>query len=132
MSLLDRINANPLPFALLLGVEFTSVEADAVAARMVVRSALCILGGFGHRRGDHELRRNARRRGGLRGPARRREGGDDAREQDELRRRRAVQLDARRPLRSIHRGRRSQIWQTRVETEDGKLIALATQTQMTL
>ena len=32
----------------------------------------------------------------------------------------------------IHRGRRTQVWQTCVETEDGKLIAVTTQTQMTL
>ena len=32
----------------------------------------------------------------------------------------------------VHRGRRTQVWQTRVETADGKLIALVTQTQMTL
>jgi uncharacterized protein (TIGR00369 family) len=32
----------------------------------------------------------------------------------------------------IHRGRRTQVWQTRLETEEGKLIALVTQTQMVL
>ncbi len=32
----------------------------------------------------------------------------------------------------VHRGRRTQVWQTRVETEEGKLVALTTQTQMTL
>ena len=32
----------------------------------------------------------------------------------------------------VHRGRRIQVWQTRVETDDGKLIALVVQTQMTL
>ena len=32
----------------------------------------------------------------------------------------------------VHRGRRTQIWQTRVETQDGKLVALVTQTQMVL
>jgi len=32
----------------------------------------------------------------------------------------------------IHRGRRTQVWQTRLETEDGKLVALVTQTQMIL
>jgi len=32
----------------------------------------------------------------------------------------------------VHRGRRTQVWQTRVETEQGKLIALTSQTQMTL
>jgi uncharacterized protein (TIGR00369 family) len=32
----------------------------------------------------------------------------------------------------VHRGRRTQVWQTRLETEDGKLIAVVTQTQMVL
>ena len=48
MSLLERINARPLPFAELIGVEFVSAEPDAVEARMVVRPYLCRLGGFAH------------------------------------------------------------------------------------
>jgi 1,4-dihydroxy-2-naphthoyl-CoA hydrolase len=32
----------------------------------------------------------------------------------------------------VHRGRRTQVWQTRLETEDGRLVALVTQTQMVL
>ena len=32
----------------------------------------------------------------------------------------------------VHRGRRTQVWQTRIETEEGKLVALVTQTQMVL
>jgi len=32
----------------------------------------------------------------------------------------------------VHRGRRTQVWQTRLETEDGKLVALVTQTQLVL
>lgn len=32
----------------------------------------------------------------------------------------------------IHRGRRTTIWQTRVSTAEGKLVALVTQTQMVL
>jgi uncharacterized protein (TIGR00369 family) len=32
----------------------------------------------------------------------------------------------------VHRGRRTQVWQTRVESEDGKLVAIVTQTQMVL
>jgi len=32
----------------------------------------------------------------------------------------------------IHRGRRTQIWQTRVATEEAKLVALVVQTQMNL
>jgi 1,4-dihydroxy-2-naphthoyl-CoA hydrolase len=32
----------------------------------------------------------------------------------------------------IHVGRRSSVWQTRVEREDGKLVAIVTQTQLVL
>lgn len=32
----------------------------------------------------------------------------------------------------LHRGRRTQVWQTRVTTEEGKLAAMVTQTQMVL
>jgi uncharacterized protein (TIGR00369 family) len=32
----------------------------------------------------------------------------------------------------VHRGRRTQVWQTRLETEAGKLVAIVTQTQMVL
>jgi 1,4-dihydroxy-2-naphthoyl-CoA hydrolase len=48
MTLLDKINANPLPFARLLGIEFISVEADALAARMAIRPELCTVGEICH------------------------------------------------------------------------------------
>jgi uncharacterized protein (TIGR00369 family) len=32
----------------------------------------------------------------------------------------------------VHRGRRTMIWQTRVSTSDGRLVALVTQTQLVL
>ena len=32
----------------------------------------------------------------------------------------------------VHRGRRPQVWQTRLETGEGKLVAIVTQTQMVL
>jgi 1,4-dihydroxy-2-naphthoyl-CoA hydrolase len=32
----------------------------------------------------------------------------------------------------IHRGKRTHVWQTRITTPDGKLVALVTQTQMVL
>ena len=32
----------------------------------------------------------------------------------------------------VHRGRRTQVWQTRLESEDGKLLAVVTQTQLVL
>lgn len=32
----------------------------------------------------------------------------------------------------VHKGRTSQVWQTRIEREDGKLVALTTQTQLNM
>ena len=33
---------------------------------------------------------------------------------------------------ALHRGRRTMVWQTRVTTEEGRLVALVTQTQLVL
>jgi acyl-coenzyme A thioesterase PaaI-like protein len=30
----------------------------------------------------------------------------------------------------LHKGRRTHVWQTRIETEEGKLVGLVTQTQL--
>jgi hypothetical protein len=48
MSLIDRINANPLPFAQLLGIEFISAEAEGEDEN---------LGRFPYRGGRSSLRR---------------------------------------------------------------------------
>jgi len=32
----------------------------------------------------------------------------------------------------VHRGGRTQVWQTRIETDEGRLVSLTTQTQMVL
>ena len=55
------------------------------------------------------------------------------REQDQFHRRR--QGGDRRVIATatpVHRGRRTQVWHTRLETEEGKLVAIVTQTQMVL
>lgn len=132
MSLLDALNANALPFAKLIGVEYTRAALDAVEARMLVRPDLCTLGGFAHggaimsfadtlggaasfaslpdgARGTTTLESKTNFIGGA--PA-------------------GSTLIGRCAL--VHRGRRTQVWQTRVATEDGRLVALVTQTQMTL
>ena len=132
MSLIDRINANPLPFAKLLGIEFINVEEDALSARMAIRPELCTLGDVGHggaimsfadtlgaaaafvtlppeAKGTTTVESKTNFVAGA--PA-------------------GTTLIGRSAL--IHRGRRTQVWQTRVETQEGKLIALTLQTQMTL
>ena len=132
MSLLDRIKANPLPFAELLKIEYASAEPELVVARMAVRPDLCTLGGFAH---GGAIMSFADTLGGAAAfanlPA-------DAKGTTTLESKTnfiagapsGATLVGRCAL--IHRGRRTQVWQTRVETEAGRLVALVTQTQMTL
>jgi 1,4-dihydroxy-2-naphthoyl-CoA hydrolase len=132
MSLLERIKANPLPFAELVGIEFVSATPDAVEARMVVRPDLCTLGGFAH---GGAMMSFADTLGGAAAfanlPA-------EAKGTTTLESK--TNFIAGAPAGStligrcalVHRGRRTLVWQTRIETEQGKLIALTSQTQMTL
>ena len=43
-----------------------------------------------------------------------------------------IDTTVRAECRPIHRGRRTMVWQTRITNQDGRLVALVTQTQMVL
>ena len=132
MSLIDRIAANPLPFAQLLGIEFISVERDALAARMTIRPELCTIGAIAH---GGAIMSFADTLGAAAAfinlPA-------DARGTTTIESKTNFISGA--PAGSIvigrtslvHRGRRTQVWQTRVVTETEKLVAFVVQTQMNL
>ncbi len=132
MSLLERIKAHLLPFAELIGVEFLRAEPDAVEARMLVRPDLCTLGGVAHGGAIMSFADT------LGGAAAFINLLADAKGTTTLESKTNFVAGA--PAGStlvgrcalVHRGRRTQVWQTRVETEEGKLVALTTQTQMTL
>jgi 1,4-dihydroxy-2-naphthoyl-CoA hydrolase len=132
MSLIDRINANPLPFAELLGIEFISAEADALAARMLIRPDLCTIGGIAH---GGAIMSFADTLGAAAAfislPV-------DAKGTTTVESKTNFVASA--PAGStvvgrttlIHRGKKTQIWQTLVATEDEKLVALIVQTQINL
>ena len=132
MSLIDRINANPLPFAQLLGIEFISAEADSLAARMLIRPDLCTMGGIAH---GGAIMSFADTLGAAAAfinlPA---EAQGTATIESK------TNFVAPAPAGStvigrttlVHRGKRTQVWQTLVATEKEKLVALTVQTQMNL
>lgn len=120
-----------MPFSDLMGVEITVREKDRVVGRMTVREDLCTAGGILHggaymafadalgavgavlnlppgaRTTTLESKTNF-----LRGaPAGSTVTGEAA---------------------PLHIGRRSSVWQTRIVNDEGKLMALVTQTQMTI
>ena len=132
MTPLERLHAMKMPFAELKGVQFVAAEPDRVVAKMMIRPGLCTFGHIAHggaimafadsvgaaatvinlpadAKGTTTLESKTNFIGGAK------EG--------------ATVIATATP---IHRGRRTQVWQTRLETEDGKLVALVTQTQMVL
>jgi 1,4-dihydroxy-2-naphthoyl-CoA hydrolase len=132
MSLLEKINAMRMPFAELKGVKFVEADKDRVVAKMMVRPDLCTLHHTIHggaimafadsvgaaatvinlpedAKGTTTLESKTNFIGG-------------AKEGSTL-------VATATP---VHRGKRTQVWQTRLETEDGKLVAVVTQTQMVL
>ncbi|WP_315772243.1 MULTISPECIES: PaaI family thioesterase [unclassified Bradyrhizobium] len=132
MTPLDKINAMKMPFADLKGVTFTEASADRVVAQMQVRPDLCTLHHTIHggavmaladsvgaaatvinlpldAKGTTTIESKTNFIGGAK------EG--------------TVVTATATP---VHRGRRTQVWQTRVETEDGRLVAIVTQTQLVL
>ena len=131
MDMLAKLREKPLPFAQLLGIEFVSAEADRVVAELTVREELCTLpavmhGGaimaFGDTLGaagtvlnlpEGAWTTTIESKTNFVGPA---------------------PLGARLTGEAtpVHRGRRTMIWQTRITTAEGKLVALVTQTQMVL
>ena len=132
MTPLEKLQAMKLPFAELKGVVFTDAEKDRVVARMLVRPDLCTLGHIAHGGAimaladsvgaaatvinlpeDAKGTTTLESKTNFIGPAK--EG--------------ATVIATATP---IHRGRRTQVWQTRLETQEGKLVAVVTQTQMVL
>lgn len=132
MSLLEKINAMKMPFAELKGVKFIEADKDRVVAKMLVRPDLCTLHHTIHggaimafadsvgaaatvinlpadAKGTTTIESKTNFIGGAK------EG--------------ATITATTTP---VHRGRRTQVWTTRLETDDGKLVAVVTQTQMVL
>lgn len=132
MTLLEKIQSMKMPFAELKGVTFVEADKDRIVARMKVRADLCTLHHTIHggaimafadsvgaaatvinlpedAKGTTTLESKTNFIGGAK------EG--------------TIVTATATP---VHRGRRTQVWTTRVETDDGKLVAVVTQTQMVL
>jgi uncharacterized protein (TIGR00369 family) len=131
MDRLKFLNDHPLPFATLLGLKFVAASETSVKAEMVVRPDLCtrpdvLHGGaimaFADTLGAAATVLNLAEGKGTTtieskanflGPA-------------------PVGTTVTGETTPVHRGRRTQVWTTRITTAEGKLVAVVTQTQMVL
>jgi uncharacterized protein (TIGR00369 family) len=131
MSALAKINAQRMPFAELLGIVFVSADPDHVVATMSVREALCTVGSFAHGGAIMALADTVGAAATLINLP------EGARSTATIESKTnfvspapagATVLATASP---IHRGRRTQVWNTRLEA-DGRLVAVVTQTQIVL
>src|SRR5690348_16062493 len=131
MDALQRLQDSPLPFASLLGIQFTSAAPERVTAELTVRDDLCtrpaILHGgaimaFADTLGAAATILNLPPGAGTTtiesktnflaaAPAGQKILGEAT---------------------PVHIGRRTMVWQTRITLENGRAVALVTQTQMVL
>jgi len=131
MDLLTRLTREPLPFARLLGIEIVSLLPDKVVAEMPVREELCTVPAVLH---GGAIMAFADTLGALGTIANLSEGQRTATLESK------TNFIGAAPVRSrvvgeatpLHRGRQTMVWQTRVTTMDGKLVAIVTQTQLVL
>jgi 1,4-dihydroxy-2-naphthoyl-CoA hydrolase len=128
----DRLAAHPLPFAVLMGVTFTAASPDEVVARMTVREDLCTAGAIVHGGALMALADTV----GAAATFLNLPEGAKGTTTIESKTNFVAAAPAGEVLTAtstpVHRGGRTQVWQTRITRGDGRLVALVTQTQMVL
>jgi 1,4-dihydroxy-2-naphthoyl-CoA hydrolase len=132
MTPLEKIISLKMPFAELKGVTFTEASPERVVARMLVRPNLCTLNHTIHGGAVMALADSVGAAATVINlPA-------DAKGTTTIESKTNFIGGAKEgttvvaTATPVHRGRRTQVWQTRLETEDGRLVAIVTQTQLIL
>jgi 1,4-dihydroxy-2-naphthoyl-CoA hydrolase len=128
---LSRINKHMLPFAELIGITFVSASPDKIVAEMTVRDDLCTRPAVLH---GGAIMAFADTLGATGTIANLPQGAGTTTIESK------TNFVAPAPVGTrvigeatpIHRGRRTMIWQTRISTPEGRLVALVTQTQLVL
>jgi len=131
MTDLDRLRQISLPFAKLLGIEFISASPERVSAEMLVRPDLCTVNSMIHGGAIMAFADTLGAAGTvLNLPA----GAGTTTIESKTNFLAAAPAGAKLlgEATPVHRGRRTMVWQTRLTLENGRAVALVTQTQMVL
>lgn len=131
MDLLDRVNETKLPFAELLGIEFVSASPDRIVAEMTVREDLCTIPAVLH---GGAIMAFADTLGAMGTLVNLPQGAGTTTIESKTNFVAPASVGTRviGETTPVHRGRRTMIWQTRISTSEGRLVALVTQTQLVL
>ena len=132
MTPLEKVRSMKIPFSELKGVIFIEADKDRVVAKMLVRPDLCTLNHSIHGGAVMAFADSVGAAATLINLP------EDAKGTTTIESKTNFVGGAKEgttviaTAAPIHRGRRTQVWQTRLETEEGKLVAIVTQTQMVL
>ena len=131
MDALAKIKSEMLPFAELMGIEFTHVAPDRVVAELPVHDALCTRPAVLHGGAIMAFADTLGATGTILNLP---EGAGTTTIESKTNFIAAAPLGTRvtGEATPVHRGRRTMVWQTRVTTAEGRLVALVTQTQLVL
>jgi 1,4-dihydroxy-2-naphthoyl-CoA hydrolase len=132
MTPLEKIQSMKMPFAELKGVTFVEAEPHRVVARMLVRPDLCTLSHTIHGGAVMAFADSVGAAATVLNLPAEAKGTTTIESKTNFigaAREGTTVIATATP---VHRGRRTQVWQTRLETEEGKLVAVVTQTQLVL
>lgn len=129
---IEMLNENPLPLARLLGIRFREAGPECVIAELTVRDDLCTAGERAHGGALMALADNTAATGTALSLPEGAVGTTTVESKTNFVGAAALGTKLIAIAMPVHRGRQTQVWQTRIETEEGKLIAVTSQTQMVL
>jgi uncharacterized protein (TIGR00369 family) len=131
MDHLARLKEMKLPFAELIGVDYVEAAPDRVVGEMAVREALCTAPAVLHGGAIMAFADTLGAAGTILNLP---EGAGTTTVESKTNFIAAAPLGTRvrGEATPLHRGRRTQVWQTRVTTAEGRLVAVVTQTQLVL
>ncbi|MGY3452951.1 PaaI family thioesterase [Bradyrhizobium sp. USDA 4353] len=132
MTPLEKINSLRMPFAELKGVTFTEASTERVVAQMLIRADLCTLHHTIHGGAVMALADSVGAAATVINLPEEAKGTTTIESKTNFIGGAKEGSVVKAIATPVHRGRRTQVWQTRIETEDGKLVAIVTQTQLVL
>ena len=131
MEALEKLNELHLPFAEMMGIEFVAAAPDRVVAEITVRPELCTRPAVLHGGAIMAFADTLGAAGTILNLP---EGAGTTTIESKTNFIAAAPAGTRvrGEATPVHRGRRTMVWQTRVTTAEGRLVALVTQTQLVL
>ncbi len=129
---MTTLSADAMPFAKLMGVEVLEASKDSVKGRLLVRDDLCTTNGILHGGAIMAFADSLGAMAGFLNLPQGASGTTTLESKTNFLGGAKVGSSVIGVTTPIHRGRRTSVWQTKIEGEDGKSVALVLQTQMTL